>query len=186
MAGGVDDDVYAVMDAGDVVIENADEGFDQILSHVSYTLPANVEALLLDEDAGNINGTGNELPNYIQGSNGNNVLTGWPRQRRARRHGRQGHPDRRPRRRLVLLARRRGDRHHGCDRRRDPGLQPSSRATASTFIHRRRRLRGRRPGLHIHRRRGRSPGRRARSGTTTPAATPTSRCRPARRWTSKA
>ena len=48
-----------------------------------------------------------------------------------------------------------------------------------------RRLRRRRPGLHLHRQRRRSPARRARSTTSIRAATPTSRCRPAHRRTSR-
>ena len=45
---GVDgDDTYVVDNAGDVVTELANDGYDRIESSVSYTVPANVEAITL-------------------------------------------------------------------------------------------------------------------------------------------
>ncbi len=70
--GGVDR--YFVDQVGDVVVENADEGWDVIYASVSYTLPAAVEDLWLMGDA--INGVGNDLNNNILGNNGNNMLEG--------------------------------------------------------------------------------------------------------------
>jgi Ca2+-binding RTX toxin-like protein len=75
MLGGVGDDVYFVDNAGDAVIENASEGTDAVLATVSYTLAANVEALVL-QGAGNLSGTGNALANGIFGNSGDNTLNG--------------------------------------------------------------------------------------------------------------
>ena len=47
MSGGTGDDLCFVDNAGDVVIENANEGTDQIYSTVSYTISANVENMNL-------------------------------------------------------------------------------------------------------------------------------------------
>lgn len=74
MTAGKGSDTYAVDDAGDVVVEAADEGIDLVQSSVSYALGANVEGLILT--AGEIDGTGNELDNFIIGTDGNNVLDG--------------------------------------------------------------------------------------------------------------
>src|SRR5262245_66468582 len=41
------DDVYYVHDAGDVVIEAPNGGYDTLAARVDYTLPANVEALYM-------------------------------------------------------------------------------------------------------------------------------------------
>jgi Ca2+-binding RTX toxin-like protein len=75
MIGGGGDDTYYVDDTGDVVIENAGEGWwDMVQSSITYTLSANVDALTLTGTS-NINGTGNSLDNFILGNSGNNVLT---------------------------------------------------------------------------------------------------------------
>ena len=58
----------------DVIIENAGEGFDTVVSSVSYTLGNNLEILLLTENAAN--GTGNSLNNAILGNAANNILSG--------------------------------------------------------------------------------------------------------------
>ncbi|MEI6215578.1 MAG: Ig-like domain-containing protein [Desulfuromonadales bacterium] len=77
MIGGTGNDTYWVDNAGDVVTENANEGTDTVYSKSSaYTLPSNVEHLILIAGAGNINGTGNELDNSITGNEGNNILNG--------------------------------------------------------------------------------------------------------------
>ncbi len=75
MIGGAGDDIYVVNSEDDVVIEQPGEGHDTIRSSVTYALPDNVEDLILTGSA-DIDGTGNELDNYIQGNNGDNVLNG--------------------------------------------------------------------------------------------------------------
>ncbi len=72
--GGAGDDLYYVDQVGDVVVENADEGWDRIYTTIDYTLPAAVEYLELWGDA--INGVGNNLDNSIFGNNGNSMLEG--------------------------------------------------------------------------------------------------------------
>ena len=76
MVGGAGNDTYLVDDRGDLVIENVGGGFDTVRSTVSFTLTSNVEDLELDDDAGAINGTGNDLANRLTGNNAANVLDG--------------------------------------------------------------------------------------------------------------
>ncbi len=75
MTGGLGDDTYIVDNAGDTVVEAADEGIDAVVSSVSYSLAPDVEHLYLvgDED---LVGIGNELGNLLSGNNGNNLLFG--------------------------------------------------------------------------------------------------------------
>jgi Ca2+-binding RTX toxin-like protein len=75
MRGGAGDDTYIVDSTGDVVQEASGEGADTVYASVSFSLPGNVENLILTGTA-NINGTGNALGNTITGNRGNNVITG--------------------------------------------------------------------------------------------------------------
>ena len=75
MSGGTGNDAYYVDDASDMVIENANEGSDTVVSSIGYTLGANVERLVLSGSAG-IAGTGNGLDNKITGNAGDNVIDG--------------------------------------------------------------------------------------------------------------
>ena len=75
LIGGAGNDTYVVDNAGDRVLENADEGVDTVQTSVSTTLAENVENLTL-AGASSINGTGNALDNVLTGDNGNNVLSG--------------------------------------------------------------------------------------------------------------
>lgn len=77
MQGGPGKDVYYVDASGDVVIENADEGIDLIVSSVTRVLGANIENLtLVGTAARGTDGTGNASPNIIIGSVAKNKLTG--------------------------------------------------------------------------------------------------------------
>ena len=69
MAGGAGNDTYFVGDAGDVIVENLNEGTDIVYGTVGYTLSDNVENLSLFGQ-GNI-GTGNAQDNIIIGYNDN-------------------------------------------------------------------------------------------------------------------
>jgi Ca2+-binding RTX toxin-like protein len=75
MTGGAGNDTYFVDDAGDMVIENLNEGTDAVFATVDHTLAANVETLVL-QGSGNFSGTGNALANSIYGNSGNNTLNG--------------------------------------------------------------------------------------------------------------
>src|SRR6185369_3660712 len=75
MRGGQGDDTSVVDSTGDVVIENANEGFDTVNASITCTLPANAERLVLTGTS-TINGTGNGLGNVLIGNAANNQLTG--------------------------------------------------------------------------------------------------------------
>ncbi len=75
MIGGAGNDTYYVENPGDVVTENTNEGADVIYSAVTYSLPANVETLILT-GYNVINATGNGLNNTITGNNADNVIRG--------------------------------------------------------------------------------------------------------------
>lgn len=75
MAGGRGDDNYYVDNAGDIVVEGANEGCDMVRASVSYTLGDHVEELLLLGSEA-IDGTGNALDNALLGNDADNVLSG--------------------------------------------------------------------------------------------------------------
>jgi hypothetical protein len=75
MTGLAGNDTYTVNNAGDLVIEALNQGTDTVQASIAYTLPNNVENLLLT-GTGNLNGTGNGLNNQITGNSGNNTLNG--------------------------------------------------------------------------------------------------------------
>ena len=85
MRGGPGNDFYIVEDPDDQVIERAGEGSDSIRSHLAeFTLPANVEALILTDGArvgiGNALDnliSGNALDNRLEGLGGDDQLDGW-------------------------------------------------------------------------------------------------------------
>ena len=74
MFGGAGSDIYFVDDAGDVAIENLNEGNDTVFSTANLRLSANVEALVLQ--GVHLQGAGNSLVNTIHGNAGNNILDG--------------------------------------------------------------------------------------------------------------
>ncbi|TDR95312.1 hemolysin type calcium-binding protein [Enterovirga rhinocerotis] len=76
MYGGVGNDIYYVDDDGDVVVELAGEGIDQVRTTLdNYVLGDNVENLFLMGSA-DLSGTGNELDNILMGNSGANTLSG--------------------------------------------------------------------------------------------------------------
>jgi Ca2+-binding RTX toxin-like protein len=75
MAGGAGNDTCYVDDAGDVVVEAADEGTDRVVSTVSYALGDNIENLTLSGTEAT-NGSGNALNNAMTGNAAANLLNG--------------------------------------------------------------------------------------------------------------
>ena len=75
MKGGNGDDRYYVDNAGDVVSEWVNGGWDVVYSGISYALPDNVDEVVL-LGAGNTAATGNALNNRLVGNAGANALEG--------------------------------------------------------------------------------------------------------------
>ncbi|MFG6413489.1 VCBS domain-containing protein [Roseateles sp. DC23W] len=74
--GTAGDDIYVVADANDVVVENPNEGNDEVRTTLAnYALTANVEKLTFTGTA-NATGTGNGMDNVITGNVGNDLLDG--------------------------------------------------------------------------------------------------------------
>ena len=72
-------DFYYVDSMGDIVVESAGQGFDAIVTSVSYTLPpgADIESLVAGiTTSGQFELTGNASGNYIRGNSANNVING--------------------------------------------------------------------------------------------------------------
>ena len=74
LIGGTGNDTYYVNNSQDIVIENPNEGNDTMIFTVSFTLPENVENLILNNS--NISGTGNDMDNYITVNYDNDTLIG--------------------------------------------------------------------------------------------------------------
>jgi 2',3'-cyclic-nucleotide 2'-phosphodiesterase (5'-nucleotidase family) len=74
MLGSSGDDFYYVDNAGDGVLELANEGTDTVRAYVDYALTANVERLVMLGTA--VQGSGNDLGNSITGNASNNLLSG--------------------------------------------------------------------------------------------------------------
>jgi Ca2+-binding RTX toxin-like protein len=76
MTGAAGNDTYVVDNAGDTVVENANEGTDTVqTSFTSFSLGANLENLTYVGSAA-FSGTGNESGNVITGDNGTDTLLG--------------------------------------------------------------------------------------------------------------
>lgn len=75
LAGGLGDDTYYVDSRSDAIVELANEGTDTVYASASYTLPSQVEILILQE-GGDFSAGGNSLNNRLEGNSGNNVLAG--------------------------------------------------------------------------------------------------------------
>ena len=78
LTGGAGDDVYYIDNLLDVIVEEVDGGRDSVVSKFSYTLGETLENLILGSYGvtDDIDGTGNELDNYIQGNGFRNTLFG--------------------------------------------------------------------------------------------------------------
>jgi Ca2+-binding RTX toxin-like protein len=75
LQGGAGNDIYITDDSADVVVEAAGAGTDQVQTTASYALSANIENLFLMGSSA-IDGTGNDLDNYIAGNAAANVIRG--------------------------------------------------------------------------------------------------------------
>jgi trimeric autotransporter adhesin len=76
MSGGAGDDVYVVDETGDVIVEAAGEGNDEVrATATTYTLSAGLEKLIGESGDGQVL-IGNASDNLIQGSWGDDVLEG--------------------------------------------------------------------------------------------------------------
>lgn len=74
LIGGAGNDTYVMDNPGDIITEQANEGADSIQANHSYILGTNLENLYLSSGA--VDGTGNELDNYISGNSSDNRLFG--------------------------------------------------------------------------------------------------------------
>jgi Ca2+-binding RTX toxin-like protein len=74
MRGGADDDLYYLVDAGDLITEVAGGGYDEVQASRNYTLTANVEKLVLTGTA--TTGVGNASENVVNGNDLANLLQG--------------------------------------------------------------------------------------------------------------
>ena len=77
MLGGTGNDMYVVDNAGDFVVESANEGTDTVDATVSYRLTANVENLALQGSA-DLQGYGNADANMLIGNAGTISSTATP------------------------------------------------------------------------------------------------------------
>ena len=83
LIGGKGDDNYVVRKGTETVVENKNEGTDQVYSFVDYTLGANIEngtllgsaVSLAGNDLNNVL-SGNSAANYLDGGKGNDTLYG--------------------------------------------------------------------------------------------------------------
>lgn len=78
LAGLAGDDTYVVTDAAATVVEQSGDGYDTVVTSVSYTLADNVEAIRTGDAGGTaaIDLTGNGGDNALVGNAGDNVLDG--------------------------------------------------------------------------------------------------------------
>ncbi|NJO35899.1 MAG: calcium-binding protein, partial [Rhodospirillales bacterium] len=80
LLGGQGNDTYYVHSSLDVIFENAGEGYDTVITDVSYTLASGTHVELMrtygTASTNAINLFGNELNNTLHGNSGANVLNG--------------------------------------------------------------------------------------------------------------
>ncbi len=78
--GPIGDDTFNVDHFADVITETASAGIDTVIASVTFTLPTNIENLILTGGL-NLAATGNALANQITGNAGDNRLDGGARRR---------------------------------------------------------------------------------------------------------
>lgn len=71
--GGEGDDTYRVGKQSAGIVEAVDAGWDLVWASRDYKLGANIESLTLDGKS-DLNGSGNDLANIIEGNAGDNIL----------------------------------------------------------------------------------------------------------------
>jgi Ca2+-binding RTX toxin-like protein len=76
MMGGDGNDTYVVFNSADIIREQPGAGADTVVTYADYTLPDNVETLILHPGAGAINGTGGAANNAIIGNGSANIIDG--------------------------------------------------------------------------------------------------------------
>ena len=76
LIGGAGDDIYFIDNLLDVIVEEVNGGRDSVSSTVTYTLGTTLENLLINGLTDDIDGTGNELDNYLRGNSFRNSLFG--------------------------------------------------------------------------------------------------------------
>jgi serralysin len=76
MIGGLGNDTYTVDNAGDVVIELADQGIDRVNASINYSLVGTEIENLTLTGTDDLTGTGNAYNNSITGNAGANTLIG--------------------------------------------------------------------------------------------------------------
>jgi Ca2+-binding RTX toxin-like protein len=74
LVGGLGNDVFVVDDVADVIIELPNQGTDTVQASIDFTLPNNVETLILLTGA--TIGNGNTQDNLIVGNTADNLLSG--------------------------------------------------------------------------------------------------------------
>ena len=75
LIGGLGNDVYIIDHSADVIKERPNAGIDEVRATVNFTLPDNVENLVLLSPSG-LYGMGNNQNNSITGSSGSDTLDG--------------------------------------------------------------------------------------------------------------
>ncbi|MEN0040986.1 MAG: calcium-binding protein [Pseudomonadota bacterium] len=75
MIGDVGNDTYQVENAGDIILENVDEGDDIVDTFITYNVPMNVEVLRM-QGGDDIDSTGTDGRDQIFGNSGANIING--------------------------------------------------------------------------------------------------------------
>jgi len=76
MHGGDGDDYYYIDSTDDMIVESAAAGYDTVFAPVDYTVPFNVDLMIMD-GLNAVTGKGNDDNNAIWGSAANNFLFGY-------------------------------------------------------------------------------------------------------------